>query len=183
MDINKIPVGHAVVSIGDWVTNAGAGTLTDVGSVKGGVSLTPSYEHFKLTSDQTFGPHRSKAHSGEWQLKVPMQESDLVKLRRLLRQPSANLTGADPNRTLAVDGPAEQYLQIQLVTTAIAGATGTFGTRTITLWRCSIENLDEIAFKKESEQMVPVTFLVCEDVSIAAGGNGRFMKIVDTLAA
>jgi hypothetical protein len=183
IDINKIAVGSAVVSIGDWVTNAGAGSLTDVGATKGGVTLTPSYEHFKLTTDQTFGPHRSKAHSGEWQCKIPMLEADLPKLRRVLRQVSGNLTGTTPNHTLAVDGASEQYLQVQIVTVGIAGSGGTYGTRTITLWRCAIESIDEIAFRKDGEQMVTITLLVCEDASIAAAGNGRYFKIVDSGAA
>jgi len=54
-DTTNIEAGAAVVSVGAWVTAGGAGSLTDVGHMKGPVTLTPSREDYDIKSERAFG--------------------------------------------------------------------------------------------------------------------------------
>jgi hypothetical protein len=181
-NIKNAPVGAAVVSLGPWVPDGAAGTLVDVGYLKEGVELHDQSEDYELETENTQSPVRSIPYKKTVTLKVVMAENDFDKLAKLLRQPAGNLTGTAPNKSLAVDMDTEQYFQLQVVTVGVAGTNGTFGTRTITLYKCVPKTRDAIKFQKKGEQVVGVTFNVLQDASIAAG-SGQFYKAVDTEAA
>lgn len=183
VDIGKMPIGAAVFAIGDWVTNAGSTTLVDVGGLKAPPKLTDSDDHYELTSENAQGVLRLIPTMAKPTLEVVMQENDLVKLRRLLNQATAALSGTDPNRTLIRDPSVEIYLQGQIITKAIAGSGGTYGTRTMSFWRMACTSRQALEFAKGGEQAVGITFLILQDLSIAAAGNGQFYKIQDTLAS
>lgn len=183
VDVNKLAVGAAVVSIGDWVAAAAAGTLTDVGLTTGPAELSDVSEDVEVEGEQVQGVVRSVPTKKTVTLKVPMAEADLDKLQRLLRQPTANLTGTAPNKTLAVDAEEEQYLQVQCVTQGIAGSGGTHATRTLTFWRCSMTGREAVPFTKGGVQQWAAVFKVHQDTSVSAGGSGQFYKIADAGAA
>lgn len=169
----NIIVGAATVSVGDWVTAAGAGSLTDVGYTKGNVTLAESHELYDVEPDQVAGVVKQVPTKSTIQIKVPMLESVLEKYRIATRQPAANLTGTPPDLTLRRGGAAEQYHQLQIATVGH----GTTGVRTLTAWRASVAAVEEIAYAKGGEQMVNVTFNLLYDDSVSTGD--KFYKIVD----
>ncbi len=177
-DIKNAPVGAAVVSLGAYVAAGGAGTLTDVGYIKEGVELHDQTEDYELETENTQGPLRSVPIKKDVTVKVVMAENDLDKLAKLVRQAAAALTGAAPNKVLSVSGDQEMYFQLQIVTKGVAGATGVYGTRTITCWRAVPKTRDAIKFTRKGEQVVGVTFKLMEDPSAASSGS--FYKIADT---
>lgn len=167
-------IGPATISVGDWVTAGGAGTLTDVGHTKGGTKLAPQFNDVDIDSDQSFGALRKFPASGSFSIKIPMEEITLENLRRAMRQPSANVTGAAPNQTLLLGAPAEQYLQVQMVGPGL----GTNKVRTATLWRCIVSEVAELGINKEGAQLLDVTLMVLYDDSVATAD--KFGTIVDS---
>lgn len=171
----NVLVGAATVSIGDWVTNAGGGSLTDVGHTKSAVTLAPTFEHVEITSERATGTLKMIPINGGYALKVPMLESTILHWEIATKQATGSATGTPPDETLQVGAMQEKYHQIQI--TGIPGV-GTTGARTITLWRCVVESVSEIAFAKGAEQMLEVTFRVLFDDSIA-GAQGEFFDLID----
>ena len=171
--------GGATVSIGDYVTAGGAGTLVDVGYTEGPTELTVTWEDYELNPEQEPGVidifHINTAAS----LKVPMLESSVPNIRRALRLPAANQTGIGDNLTLEIGGAglnesdAETYTQLSLV----GRGPGTTNVRTITGWKLIPESADPIGFQKGSPSLVGVTFRVLLDPSVAAAG--KHLKSVD----
>lgn len=173
---NYIVVGAAVPSIGAYVAAGGAGSLTDVGHLKNPTTLQAAFEDYPVTSERAQGALKKVPQSSSYKLKLSMTESLLANLQKALRQPSANLTNGDAaieEGTLLVGNAAEQYHQIQLVGVG-PGATAV---RTVTLWRCIVESVAEMAFAKGAEIMYEVTFDVLHDDSVATAD--KFFKIVD----
>src|SRR6476619_4485060 len=95
----KIQVGAATVSIGAYVTAAGAGTLTDVGHTKSPVTLVPNVQTFDVKSERAFGTIKKVPTDMELKLKVPYLETTAEALRVAMRQPSGNVTGSGNNLT------------------------------------------------------------------------------------
>ncbi len=165
--------GAAVVSIGDWVTAGGAGSLTDVGHMKGPVSLTPSFSDYEIKSERAYGSIARVPLEGSLKLAMDLQEVTAEHLAMAFRQPAANKTGTTPDFTVLIGDFAEQYHQITVV---VAGA-GTTGVRTVTLWKGFVESLGAIPFAKGEEQHLPITFDCLYDDSVTT--NDKFGKIAD----
>lgn len=172
-DTSKIFAGAAVVSIGDYVTAGGAGSLTDVGHMKGPVSLTPSFSDYEIKSERAFGTLKRIPLDGSLKLALDLQEVTVEHLRIAFRQPSANKAGTTPDFRLLIGDFTEQYHQITVVVT---GA-GTTGVRTMTLWKGYVESLGAIPFAKGEEQHLPLTIDCLYDDSM--GSSDYFGRIVD----
>lgn len=172
--LTNILIKAGIVSIGDYVTAKGAGTLADAGATIGGISLQVKTETHVTEADQYLGELMRTPSKRTAELKFVMEESDLEKWRLMSEQPAANLTGVAPNKTLLTDADAaEQYHQIAITTKGV----GTTKVRTITLWRCVIVNSEPISFKKDEEQKVAVTVAVLEEIS--GTGLDTLFKTVD----
>jgi hypothetical protein len=175
---NQIAIGVATVSIGAYFTAGGAGSLTDVGHTKGPTTLSIAYEDYELVTEQSFGPLRNIPISAKVNVKAMMNEATLDNMRVAARQATAQLSGSAPNKTLLVGNINEQYHQIQIVTKGPAGAAGVASTRTITIWRGIVRNVEEISYGKQPEQTFTVTIACMFDDSVATGD--KFLKIVDS---
>lgn len=173
--VANILVKSAVVSIGDYVTAKGAGSLTDVGATLGGASIGVTHTLKRLETDQQLGEVGGVPSKRVMELKFAMIESDMEKFRIAFGQPAANKTGAPPNYTLVVDADAaEQYHQLSFV----SKGTGTTKVRTITFWRCAVVGIEPVAYKKDDQQTYTVTVAVFQETTGA--GLDTFCKIVDT---
>ncbi len=172
-DTAKIMVGVGVVSIGDYVTAGGAGSLVDVGHTKGPATLALTYEDFEVTSERTTGVLKKVPQGVRAKLKVPITEAVAENIRVAMRQPSANLTGTPPDLVLEVGEIVEQYHQISIVGPGV----GTTGVRTITIWRGIVESLAEIPFARGAEQLFELVIDCLLDETVSAAG--KIMKIVD----
>ena len=173
-DTNNIFVGAATVSIGAWVTAGGAGSLTDVGHMKGPASLAPAFEDYKVNSERAFGALKSIPVNGSLKLNLDLQEVTIEHLRIAFRQPAANKSGTSPDFTLRIGDFTEQYHQV----TVVATGGGTTGVRTITLWRAAVESCGEIPFAKSEEQHLPLALDCMYDDSVTTAD--KFGKIVET---
>lgn len=172
--VANILVKSAVVSMGDYVTAKGAGTLVDVGATLGGASIGMTHTHKRLETDQNLGEVGGVPSKRVMELKFAMIESDIEKFRVAFGQPIANRSGTTPNFTLNVDpNAAEQYHQISFVSKGV----GTTKVRTITFWRCAVVGIEPVAFKKDDQQTYTVTIAVFEETTGA--GLDNFCKIVD----
>jgi hypothetical protein len=174
VDATQIQSGAAVVSVGDWVTAGSAGSLTDVGHMKGPVSLTPSFEDYEIKSERAFGTLKRVPISGSLKLAMDLQEVTAEHMRIAMRQPDANLTGTSPDQTLNIGDFTEQYHQVTVVVTG----PGTTNVRTLTLWKGYMEALGAIPFAKGEEQHLAITFDCLYDDSVTS--TAKFGKIVDT---
>lgn len=173
-DSTNVYVGAATVSLGAYVSNAGAGSLTDVGHTKAPVELAPEFENYDVSSERVFGILKSVPIGASYTLKVPMMECTLEHLRVATRQASTQLNNT--TSTLAVSDPQEQYHQI---TCAITDATA--GTQTLTLWKCQVASMEPVPFAKGDSQVYNVTFRVLYDDSITTPTtNGYYWKRVNS---
>lgn len=182
VDSKKIAIGAGVLSVGAYVAAGSAGTLTDVGLTKEGTELA-----FKVTKaevgngEQVFGPQLAVPTDVEMELKAVLGEADIDKLQWIFSQPTANLTGTAPNRSLLLGEPTEDYRQVQLVTKGIKGTNGTAASRAFTGWKAFVKSVEPIKYAKAAEQLYSVTLGFCEDVTVATAD--KFGKLVDTGAA
>ena len=181
----NIVLGRADVSIGAWVTNGGAGSLTALGHTSGPVSLETTWDNFRVESEQQLGALAAEPTKVTHKLKFSMLESLLENWRIALRQLAAQKTGTTPNFILALADPSVQYWQIQLVGKPIRSALSALGpnpgSRTITAWRAALESTDAIQLTKDSPQILVCTFDLMYDESIAAPTTaGNYLKVVDT---
>lgn len=173
----NIAIGAATVTVGTYAAaGAGGGSMTDVGHTKGPTTLNVQYEDYEISSEQSFGALRKIPQNAAVKLKVLMSESVMNNIRTALRQPTANVSGTEPNRTLLVGAPAEQYHQIVVATRGTGGTT--VATRTMTFWKCIVESLGEVQYTKSGEQVFEVVFHVMYDDSVATAE--KFFKYVDS---
>lgn len=172
-DTNNVFAGAAVLSVGDYVTAGGAGSLTDVGHMKGPVSLTPAFEDYEIKSERAFGTLKRIPLSGSLKLAADLSEVTAEHLRIAFRQPAANKAGTSPDLRVLIGDFTEQYHQISCVVTG----DGSTGVRTITLWKGFVESLGAIPFAKGEEQHLPITFDCMYDDSV--GSADKFGRIVD----
>ena len=173
---NYVCVQTAVVSIGAWVANAGATTLTDVGHTSGPVELGSEFENFDVESDRTPGIIKTVPIKAGFTLKIPMLEVTAELLRTAMRLATGQVSGTGDNKTVAVSDPAEQYHRVQLVTQGV----GTTRVRTITAWKCQVLSVDPIQYGKAVAQSYVATLRMLRDDSITAPTtDGYFYKQVD----
>lgn len=172
--ITKIFQKAPVVSVGAYVTAAGAGSLTDVGYTEGGVELSWSQEDTAISPDQEAGDVASFPVMTGMTLKFTMLEATVDNLLTALRLPAANKTGTTPDFTLEIGPASEVYLQLQMV----GKGGGTTGVRTLTTWKGQIESLEPIGQKKNEPTKVGVTVKCHLDPSVAAAG--KFSKLVES---
>lgn len=175
-----IAIGGATVKIGGWVANKGVSTLTDVGHTKAPTTMSVTYEDYPINSEQSFGPLRKIPISATIKVKVPMLQSDGENVRMALRQDTGNLSGAAPTQITLVGAMAEQYHRVTIETKGIAasGGLGAYGTRTVTLWRCIVDGLDEVPFGKSGEQALVMSLHVLYDDTVSTAD--KFLKVVDS---
>ena len=148
--------------------------MTDVGHTKEAVTLTPAFEDYSVTSERAFGVLKKIPIGGSFKLTVAMIEATIENFRVALRQPVANTSGTGANLTLRVGDFAQQYHQVTIVTNGL----GTGATRTITVWRAIVENLEAIPYGKTGEQMLKVTFDCLYDDTVTTAD--KFLKMVDS---
>src|SRR5881628_3615139 len=113
-DATKILVGAGVVSIGDYVSGGGAGTLVDVGHTKAPITIAPAFTDYLVKSERAIGIIKQVPTDLVVTIKVDMMEGTLDHWLIAFRQPSANLSGTLPNMTLRVGIPVEVYHQVQI---------------------------------------------------------------------
>ena len=173
-DTTQIHAGAVVVSVGAWVTAGGAGSLTDVGHMKGPVTLTPAREDYDIKSERAFGILKKIPQDMSLKLAMDLQETTIEHFRIAFGQPAANKTGTTPDFSLLIGEPAEQYHQIAVVGTG----PGSTGVRTMTFWRAFVESVGAVPFAKGEEMHLPITFDCLYDDSVTT--LDKFGKIVDT---
>ncbi len=177
VSLNNIAIGGSTLSLGAYVPAGGAGSLTDVGALKDGSELSIAKEIYEVKSSSVEGVLRAIPVDTSFELKAILQEASLDNLRKVLGQPSANLTGTAPNKTLLVGNAAEEYFQGTVSTGGISGGT-TPATRLLTMWKLYVKGLEAIAFKKGQEQTYGVTFGMVADQSVTTAD--KFYKVVDS---
>jgi len=182
-NLGKIVIGKADISISDYVTAGGAGTFTDIGYTKGPCTIEPNITDYKIVPEQVLGVLRSIPVSMDYKLKFSMMETDLPKLRRVLRLPAANLvvTGTTPNitETLSVGDSVETYNQLKVITSGAKRAIqDAVVTRTYTFWKATCESIEPIGHTKEQEAVCGVTFSLTLDDSVATAD--KYFKVADT---
>jgi len=173
-----IAIGGATVTLAPWVTAKGASAGVDVGHTKGPTTLAVSYEDYAIVSEQSFGALRKIPISATIKVKIPMIQSDGENLRASLRQVAGNLSGTIGTQTLLVGAMNEQYHRVIITTKGIAVIGGANGTRTVTIWRCIVDGLDEVPFGKSGEQALVMSLHVLYDDSVST--TDKFLNIIDT---
>lgn len=177
VDRDKIKVRAGIVSVSDYVTAKGAGTFTDVGLTKGGVTIAPKTTYYAIEGDQHLGEISGIPTKREVDVKFAMAQTEAEKLRLVTEQPAGAVTGTPPNLTAAIDANAlEQYHQLQL--SIAGGGVGTTGLRVFTFWRCVFTQVDPIPYKKDAEQLYSVNVRVYQELTGA--GNDSLYRQVDT---
>ena len=177
-NLNNLAIGGADVQVADWVANGGATGHVSVGILKEPPEWSPSVEKYEPEFESLPGKSISSPLSEDFELKVVMAEATLDILQWSLMQPTGNLTGTAPNKTLLFGDPSEQYKGIKVITKGITGTAGTRSTRTVTLHRCTVKKLEPVTFGKGKEQLFAVTLGVLYDTTVTS--NDKYGKIVDS---
>lgn len=173
LDTTKVMVGAGVVSIGDYVTAGGAGTLVDVGDLLEPIEVGTAFENFDVETERSTGIVLTNPTKSDFTIKVAMAQSEVENLRIGLRQPAGNKSGTGSNLTLTVTDAIKQFHQIQVV----GPGPGTTGVRTITGWRAQAIAMDAVKIGKKAVQNVTVTFRLLKDTSTTPAG--QYYKLVD----
>jgi hypothetical protein len=174
-----IALGGATVSLGPWVANNGATTMTDVGHTKAATELNVAYEDYPIESEQSFGPLRKSPISATVKVKIPMLHSDGENMRIALRQTSSQLSGSVGTQTLLVGVITEQYHRVTVQAKGVASSASTaFSTRLVTIYRGIVDGLDAIPYGKRAEQAFVVSLHCLYDDSMTT--TDKFCKIVDS---
>ena len=175
-DIKYAVQGAPVFSIGDWVTNAGAGTLVDVGHTEA-LEEAPELEDLPFESEQAQGIPKLEPTKTGFVLTVPLLQTEAENLRKILLQATGQLTGTGDNRTLAITERVAAYFQATIATKGF----GTTGSHVRTYWRLYPISIDPIPFSKGAWRKFAAKFRVCQDESITTvTTNGKFYKQVDS---
>jgi len=162
------------VSRSAWVTAGGAGSFTDVGYLDGPITLALNWEDVEFEPEQEDGPILSEPTSTRGELKFTLSEQSASNFLLALRQPAANLTGADPMGTLLVGAAAAQYHQMKIV----GSGPGTAKVRTWTIWKCATQSAGAITVSKKEFGKVEVTMKCLLDPSVAT--LDKIFKQIDT---
>lgn len=175
----NILIGAATVYL-DTYESAGseASPATEVGHTNGPTTFSPTFQDYEVKSEQALATIKRVPIDFGMTVKVPIIEATLEHMQKILRQPSANLTGdgsATP-KVLLIDSPTEVYYQVKLAGPGLGNA----GTREVVLWRCIVTELAEIQLAKSQEQVLMVTLQALYDDTVST--DGKFGKITDAEA-
>jgi len=175
--LNNVKVKAGVVSMGDYVTAKGAGTLIDMGLTEGGFHIGPKRSYYDVDGDQYLGILDSVKTKDELEVKFVMKESDAQKLILAMSQPDANKTGTTPDFTVNVDPQAPRRLH-QLKFSSAGGGVGTTLLREMTFWRAVIKAVDAIGYKKDGAQLYALTVAILQEIT--GSGTDNFYRQVDS---
>jgi len=172
-------IGPAVVKVGPYETAGGAGTATDRGYTKNPATVQVTLNDYEIKTEQAYGTLRKVPIDGQVKVKATLSEATLTNIKDILRQPTGNLTGTEPNATLLVGAFGEIYHQVVFVGKgARATATGADATRTWTFHRCIVESIGEFSVGKGGEMVAEVTWDVLYDETISAAN--KFWSVSDS---
>lgn len=166
-DQKNVAIGGAVVSIAAWAANAAATGHVDVGILKEPPEETPSIENYVPEFESLEGGVVSFPQKTGFEVKLVLAEATPDLKQIALQQPTANLSGTAPNKTLLRGLREEQYKSIKVVTKGGTGATGVRATQTITYHRCAVSKVEPLTYAKGKEQLIGVTFMVLQDTSVS----------------
>lgn len=175
---NNWLVGAGVVSVGAYVASGGAGSLTDIGIIIGGTSLDNKRAYHELKSDHHLGVLEVVKTQDMSEIKLVMGEADADRVMLAMDQPSANVSGTAPNKTLLHNPNSPvQLKQIQIVGVGPKGATGTAAARTVTAWKAYFKEVGPWEHKRDGEQKLAVTIGLLQDLSVST--SDKDWKAVD----
>lgn len=169
----NVKVGAGTFSIGAYTSAGAAGSLTDSGHIATPYELGVGMENFDVETERSTGIVYTSPQKDEHTLKVAFHESTLELWRTALGQPSSQLTGTAPNKTLRVGDRAAQYHQATL---AVPGV-GTTAARTLTFWKLQVIALEPIQFGKAVAQVLTATFRILRDDTVSTAD--KYYKVVD----
>lgn len=163
-DVLNISIGGATIDIFNDV-----GTTEPVGYIKDGITITPSFEIYKIGGIEglpvTVKANRTKT---EYSLKTTLMEPTLHNLRKAWDITSA---AASPFK---IDAPAackERKVVVGSLGPKVAG--GATGVWTWTFTRCIVESPEAMKISDAEETKLPVSFLCMYDsgASVLAVGT------------
>ena len=168
----NIIVGSGTLSVGEYVTAGGAGSLTDVGATDGGVSITPNLSVLDIFVDQQITAIAGAKTKSEYILKTNLMESTLGLLAMAWGQPASNVAGGI---FYVGDDMTLPYKQLSFVGRAAGAPAGL--TRTLTCWRAVAYKTGEHSYKKDKETFIPIEFKLYLDLSVTT--RDKICKWVD----
>jgi len=160
----NLEIGPADVYVSPWVTGGGAGTFVEMGHTKEPSKCAPSYENFKLESEQSLGTVLSLPVKDEWTITFSPMEMTILNLRLALGQAAGRISG----NTLHVgDRDGGEFKQVKLVQTRQLPTP--FVSLTVIYWRCIVSAHGEIPLAKNDVTSLSPTFDVIRDDTYQAG--------------
>lgn len=168
-DIQNIIIGAPTqLAVSAYVASRGAGTFTDVGYTLGGAVISIKRDRYKVFPDQFLGGVQSEPIKAEVKIKIKLLEGMLKNLSYALgMDPATYVTGSDPNLVFKHNfSERAVYHQIKLVGRGL----GTTKVRTALFWRCVFEDVEDIPWKKDGEQVIGVSLDVLEESATPASG-------------
>ena len=188
------PGARAKLEVSPWVTNAGAGSFGEAGSLRG-VTLNMERQWKQIDADNaTFALGAYYFHSN-FSITAELLEASLTFLAYAMNDLGTAVidTGTAPaitSRAYPLGEPTNtNFWQIRLSATGqsmnpmISGAhiTNPLVSRVVTLWRCYWAANIKQAYKVGTETVIPVVIHAMLDTSITspAAGNGQVGQIID----
>lgn len=175
-DATKILVGApSSVTIGAWVSAAGTATLSDPGHLLEPLEIASEVENFDVEVETAKGIVKTVPVKTAFTVKLSLAQAEIENMRIAWRQSTGNVTGTSPNFTFVVNDAIEAYHRIVVV----GPGEGTNSTRTATLWKCQVQDVQPVTFGKKTVQGVNITFRVLQDTTVATT-QGQYYKIVES---
>ena len=167
--------GGAVVSLGAWVTAGGAGTLTDVGIIQGGLKFDDKRTYHKIEYDHHLGELKANCTKRTAQIKFKVGEMSLRNLALSLDGLGMLGTSTSPNNSI-LHNPDAVATELQCQFTA--PGLGTNKLRTFTAWKGVVTAHSPIDFSKTVEQSTEFTIDLLQDLTVVTADQDY--KFVDS---
>jgi hypothetical protein len=161
----NLVVGNATVVIG-----------TDVGAIKEGITVTPTFSVFNVDIEQELMPSRFWYTDKKFQLEFTMCEPTLANVKYSWDVSSSITGGTPPNPFVMTFGTAAGTDFVPAARTIVCtsfvpgGAGGNLFTRTVIFNKCLLETPGPTVFSKRGETNLKCTF----NCAIQSGSVGLF---------
>lgn len=168
VNADRLVVGNATITI----------DATDVGAIKEGITITPTFTVFNVDIEQETFPSRFWYTDKKFTIEFTMCEPTLenIKFGWDLR---GTIGGADP-RTLDIGtSSGDDFVPTNraIVATSFtpqAAVAGVYKVRTVTFHKCMLETPGATVFTKRQEVSLKCTFNACFDTAQTPDRIGQF---------
>lgn len=170
----NLVVGNATVTVTRPSNAGGSGSATDVGALKDGVTITPTFTVFNVDIEQELMPSRYWYTDKKFQVEFTICEPTVANLRIAWDVINAS-SGSNPVVTNFGTATSQEFVPTAHVIACTSfvpgGSGGNLYTRTVTFHKALLETPGPTVFSKRQETNLKCTFNCAFDTSTSRVGQ------------